>query len=160
MKELIAVSINGVSVFLDYKATNVMFHIRETPNLLDLVREAIETTDIFGDNEIIFEKNMDRIVGTTTLVVTTDADEIVYAKRRERDKYSRFAKNRELTPVSYVVVCVRKQGDEYMLWTAWCGRLLPVESYDPTSHFSLTHALVYDKNLVQLDTVTTINPWL
>lgn len=160
MRELVAISTNGVSVFVDYDATNVSFHIRETPNLLDLVGEAIEATDISGDGEIIFEKDMGRIVGTTTLVETTDVDEIVYAKRKERVKYSRFAKNGELTPTSYIVVCIRRQDNEYLLWTAMCGRLLPKEWHDPASHFSRTHALVYDEDLVRLDTATTINPWL
>lgn len=159
-RKLVGVSNDGYRVWLDHDATNVTFHIRETPNLLELVKEAIEGADIVGEDEILFEKDMWRIVGTTTLVKTTDADEIVYAKRKERDKYSRFAKNRELTPTSYIVVCVRKQGDDYMLWTAMCGRLLPKEWYDSTSHFSRTHALVYDEDLVQLDTATTVNPWL
>ncbi|MNR24954.1 hypothetical protein D3C85_1420710 [compost metagenome] len=128
--------------------------------MLELVKEAIEGVDIVGEDEILFEKDMGRIVGATSLVETTDIDEIVYAKRKERDKYSRFAKNRELTPTSYIVVCVRKQGDEYTLWTAWCGRLLPKEAYDPASHFSRTHALAYDEDLVRLGTITAVNPWL
>lgn len=157
-RKLLGVSKNNCEVWLDYDATNVTFHIRETSNLLELVKEAIEATDISGDDEIIFEKDMGRIVGTTTLVETTDADEIVYARRKNRVVYSRFAMNRELTPVGYVVVCIRKQDGEYLLWTAWCGRLLPKEWHDPSSNFSQTHALVYDESLLQLDTVTTIDP--
>ncbi|MFZ2836142.1 MAG: hypothetical protein WAZ21_02385 [Candidatus Saccharimonadales bacterium] len=158
MKQLVAMSKNNISVFVDYEATNVTFHIRETPDLLDLVREAIEASDIVGEGELLFERNMGRIVGTTSLVETTDADDIIYAKRKEREKYSRFAKNRELVPTSYIVICIRKQSGDYLLWTAWCGRLLPKEAYDPASHFSRTHALVYDEELIQLDTITTLRP--
>jgi hypothetical protein len=35
-----------------------------------------------------------------------------------------------------------------------CGKLLPQEAYQDNSYFNATHALAYDENLVQTDTVT------
>ncbi len=158
VRELIAISKNGREVWLDHDRTNVTFHVLETPDLLALVREAIETVDIGGDEEIVFEKDMGRVIGTTTLVETTDDDVTVYAKRKQRDRYSRFVKNRQPVSSCYIVVVIRKYDEDYTLWTAMCGRLLPKEAYIPGSVFNATHALVYDENLLQLDTITTSDP--
>src|SRR3990167_727364 len=101
-KECLATSKNGRVVYIDYGNTNVTFHIRETSNLLELVEEVIEQTDISGE-KVVFETDMGRVVGTTTLVETTGRDEIVYAKRKERNAYSRFVKHREAVPSQYIV---------------------------------------------------------
>lgn len=159
MRQLFCKTKNDKAVFIDYDNTNVTFHILETPDLLELVKEALEQTEIGGrEQQIVFEKDLGRIVATTSLVETTDKDEIVYAKRRQRDSYSRFVKNRELIKTQYIVVVLRKVEGEYNLWTAGGGRLLPKEAYDPDSQFNATHALVYDEDLVQLDTITSIRP--
>ena len=136
-------------ILLDYDNTNVEYHLLETPNLLELVREALPYLVLGDEYQVVLGRDMGRIVGTTNLVETSDNDDIVYAKRIGRDKYTRFVMNREVEPCASIVIVVRKRGDEYYLWTAMCGELLPPEAYDEGSDFNATHAMVYDEKLVQ-----------
>lgn len=142
------------TVLLDYENTNIEYHLLETPNLIELVQEALPYLVLDDGDQAVLERDMGRTVGTTNLVDTTDGDEIVYAKRIGREKYSRFAKNRELTPCRSIVVVIRRRGEMYYLWTAMCGMLLPPEAYKEESLFNKTHALVYDEALIQLNTLT------
>lgn len=156
--EKLGFSANGETVWLDHARTNVAYHLLETPDLLDLVREVLPTIQTTGEGQMVIEKDMGRAVGTTNLVETTDADEIVYAKRIGRDTYSRFAKHRDPIPCRSIVIVLRKTGGSYYLWTAMCGKLLPKEAYDRDSAFNATHALAYDERLIQLDTLTRKRP--
>lgn len=163
MRQKIATSKNGESVFLDEKVTNVTLHIIETPDLIDFVRDVVSQSELIGEN-IAIEKDLGRIIGETSLIETTDNDEIVYAKRLHRNKFTRFVKNRSLTQTSFVTVILRKADSGYNLWSAWCGKLVPTSPGDdeemPKSQgFWSNHALVYDESIIQLDTLTTICPW-
>ncbi|HEX6258498.1 MAG TPA: hypothetical protein VFZ48_03395 [Candidatus Saccharimonadales bacterium] len=156
--EKLGATVNGVEVYIDHDHTNVTYHLLETPDLLDLVREALPTIELPYEEQVVIEKDMGRVVGTTNLVETTDQDEIIYAKRIGRNTYSRFAKNRSPVACNSIVVVFRKRNAKYYLWTAMCGKLLPKEAYDAESHFNQTHALAYDERLVQLDTLTNTIP--
>lgn len=149
---------SGQEALLDYSDTNVEYHLRETPDLIELVREALPNVELPDEAQVVVEYDMGRVVGTTNLVETNENDEIVYAKRIGRDTYSRFAKNRSPSDCRFIVMVFKKTDDAYYLWTAMCGRLLPKEAYDPDSKFNATHAMAYDDNLVQIDTVTKIKP--
>lgn len=164
MKQFFCVAKNDKQIFLDKENTNVFFHVLETPNLLKLAKEALAQAEIGDEEQIVFEKDLGRIVGTTSLAKTNKNDEIVYAKRKERNEYSRFVKNKKPVPTSYIVVVLRKVDGEYNLWTAMCGRLLPPEAYDlndkkKAGGFNKNHALVFDERLIQKDTLTDICPW-
>ena len=161
MNKLFCVTKNNKQVFLDEENTNIHFHILETPNLLELAKEALALIEVGDEDQIVFEKDLGRIIGATSLVETSSEDEIIYAKRKDRNGYSRFVKNKKPIPTSWIVIVLRKAEDEYYLWTAMCGRLLPPEAYGPKDKsnpkgFNQTHALVYDKNLVKADTITSI----
>ncbi len=163
MKELVVTSHNQQSVHIDHDATKVALHIQETPHLLDLVREIIADTDIEGEN-IAIEKNLGRVVGETTLIETTDDDEIVYAKRLGRDKFTRFVKHKAAQPTSYVTIILHRADEGYNLWSAWCGKLVPTSPGDedemPKSRgFWSDHALVFDETIIQSGTATPICPW-
>ena len=151
-------SANDLPVLLDYANTNVEYHLLETPDLLDLVREALPAIVLTDEAQQVIEKDMGRVIGTTNLVETTDRDEIVYAKRLGRDMYSRFAKDRQPEPCHSIVIVIRKQQGYCYLWTAMCGKRLPDDAYQPDSVFSATHAIAYDETLMQTDTITTEKP--
>lgn len=151
-------SADNKTIILDYENTNIDYHLLETPNLIELVKEVLPSLVVGDDDQAVLERDMGRVVGTTNLVETTDDDEIVYAKRIGREKYSRFVKNRQLAPCRSIVVVIRKCEEEYCLWTAMCGNLLPPEAYDEDSGFSATHALVYDELLIQRDTLRSSRP--
>lgn len=151
-------SADGEMVTIDYDNTNLEYHLLETPGLLDLVREALPTVVLAGQTQVIVERDLGRVVGTTNLIEMTNEDEIIYAKRIGRSSYSRFAKNREPIASSSIVIVLRKGEGEYYLWTAMCGKLLPPEAYQQDSDFNATHAMAYDEKLVQVDTVTHSKP--
>lgn len=154
----LGMSADGYAVYLDYEHTNVAYHLLETPQLLEFVQEALPHLTLGSADQAVIEYDMGRVVGTTNLVETSGADEIVYAKRIGREKYSRFVKGRELVPCQFIVVVVRRRGDQRYLWTAMCGRLLPADAYDTHSVFAATHAMVYDESLIQMDTLVKSKP--
>lgn len=163
IRRKIATSKNGESVFIDDQLTNVTLHIIETPDLVDLVREVIQESELTSEN-VAIEKDFSRAVGETSLIETSDEDEIVYAKRLHRDKFTRFVKNKFLTSTSFVTVILHKKDDGYNLWSAWCGRLIPTspggqDEMPKSKGFWSGHALVYDESIIQPDTVTTDCPW-
>ncbi len=156
MLELLTESKNTQRVFTDNETTNIRLHILENPNLLSLVKEAIERSDVSGPN-VGIECDLGRVAGRTSCVTTSEADEIVYAKRKQRDSYSRFVKNRELEDTSIVSVVLFQKDYGYLVWSAWCGALVPTspdsEGRMKTSEgFWDTHALVYDTDLIQVET--------
>lgn len=154
----LGVSNDNKTILLDYENTNVEYHLLETLSLLELVNEALPFLIIGDDDQAVLERDMGRVVGTTNLVETTDRDEIVYAKRVGRERYSRFVKNRDVKPSQSIVIVIRRKEEKYYLWTAMCGKLLPPEAYDDDSAFNTTHALVYDESLIQLDTLRSLRP--
>ena len=162
MRELLCKSLNDKNVFLNVDETNIGLHIIGNPNLIDLVKEVVLSSDLKGKN-IGIEKDLGRIVGQTSCVTTTESDEIVYAKRLYRDSFSRFVKNRALEDTSFVSVVLFEKEYGYLIWSAWCGRLVPT-SPDSTGRmktsegFWSNHALVYDESLIQPETVTKIKP--
>jgi hypothetical protein len=163
MKEFVCKTRSGKSVYIDHEATKVGLHLTEAPQLLQLVKEVLTIRDVEGEN-VALEVDLGRIVGETSLIETTDDDEIVYARRLQRDKYTRFVKNKELMPTSWVTVILHKVDDGYNLWSAWCGKLVPTspggEDEMPKSQgYWRNHALVYDADIIQADTVTEVCPW-
>ena len=163
MKELLCKSLNGQSVYLDIENTHVGLHIQETPELLQLVKEVITASNVSGDKTVI-EKDMGRVVGISSLVETTDDDDIVYAKRIGRDTFMRFTRSQGLLPTKFVSVILMKSEGGYILWSAWCGKLPPTvpegENEMPQSRiFWQTHALAYDERIIQPKTITSENPW-
>lgn len=156
--EKIGISADGEPVFIDWLNTNIDYHLLETPDLIDLVGEVLPTISVMDEQQVVTERDLGRIVGTTNLVETTDNDEIVYAKRIGRDVYSRFAKNRKPIPCSSIVVVLRKGDPGYYLWTAMCAKLLPKEAWQSDSLYTKTHAMAYDETLIQLDTLTESKP--
>ncbi|MBP9738288.1 hypothetical protein KBD20_01225 [Candidatus Saccharibacteria bacterium] len=156
MPELLGTSKNGCNVFTDIETTNIKLHILENPGLLSLVKEVIERSNVSGPN-VGIECNLGRVVGQTSCVKTSDTDEIVFAKRKQRDSYSRFVKNRRLEDTSIVSVVLFQKDYGYLVWSAWCGALVPTspdsEGKMKTSEgFWDSHALVYDPGVIQIKT--------
>lgn len=162
MKELLCKSKNDIDVFVDAETTNIGLHILEYPDLKDLITEVIPQVELQGTN-IGIERDLGRTVGQTSCVLTTRDDEIVYAKRLERDSFSRFVKNRNPEDTQYVSIVLFEKDYGYLVWSAWCGRLVPTspdsEGRMRTSEgFWRNHALVFDPSIIQVSTLTTERP--
>lgn len=163
MQQFICKTENNQSVFIDTETSNARLHILENPNLLDLVKEVLEQSEVSGEKAAI-EKDLGREIGETTLVETSDTDEIIYAKRLHRDTFTRFVKNRQPAKTNYITVILNKADNGYELWSAWCGRLVPTspgtdQEMSTTREFWAQHALVFDPKIIQADTITTTYPW-
>lgn len=162
MVEFLTNSSNNAKVFSDVDSTNLALHIIENPNLLSHIKEAVKKSDLEGE-KVALEVDLGRIVGVTSMVEIHDGDEIVYAKRLDRDSYSKFVKNRDLVPTSWVVAILFKEEYGYLVWSGWCGRLLPQEpdgkgGSRTAKEFEASHALVYDPKIIQMDTLKSSKP--
>src|SRR6476659_9004401 len=117
MKDYIGTTNNGYKVFVDTEKSHAATHLADTPGLRSFVAELLpfisaETDDVYVD------RDMGKVVGDSDLVQTDNSDEIIYAKRLNRDNYTRFAKNRQPEPTSYVTVVLHKdEEDEYELFS-------------------------------------------
>jgi hypothetical protein len=162
MQKFLAESRNGQKVFTDEENTNIGLHLIENPELLDLVEEVVRASEISGDN-VGIEYDFGEIVGKTSCVKTTEKDQIVYAKRKQRDSFSRFVKNRQLEDTNLVSAVFFKKEYGYLLWSAWCGALVPTspdsEGRMKTSDgFWQNHALVYDPDIIEPGTEQSSRP--
>lgn len=162
MRKKLADSKNGKPVFTDVENTNLAVHLVENPKLLELVKEAVENSVVEGDN-VGLEYDADRVIGTTNCVNVTDKEEIVYAKRLGRDSYSKFVKNREQEPTSTVAVVLFRKDYGYLVWSAWCGNIVPVQPDESGRMVTVpgfwdTRALTYDPKIIQKDTERSDRP--
>jgi len=164
MKEYLCRSQNGVEVFFDSSNSHTATHFEDTPALRPAVIEALAATDLGGDH-MIFECNLGRIIGTTDLVETDDRDEIIYAKRKNRDIYTRFTKSQRPRECSTVTMFVERHDDKkYNLGSAWIGYIGPSfpgsEHETPESRpYWARHALVWGRQEIQPNTETSDCPW-
>jgi hypothetical protein len=155
---------NGLEVLVDLERGHAATHLRDTPGLLEMVKEAIPNIEP-DDSYRRIEIDLGREVGYSDLVETEDGDEIVYAKRPHRDAYTRFVKNKGPVPSSWITLELqRKDEQHYELFTAYIGRIVP--SFPGTSFetfkskpFWSRHALVWGRQEVVLGTETTECPW-
>ena len=164
-REVLGKSKNGVTVWYDPVSSHAATHMQDTPQLKDLVAKILEDTELTADL-VEFEKHMGRIVGTTDFVGNKPGDEIVYAKRLNRDLYTPFNKSQSARPYSGVSVSFAKEEDgTYRLQSAWIGpRKSPPFPGDPSETkeskpFWTKHSLVWGNQAVQEDTITSKCPW-
>lgn len=160
----IATTKNGNKVSYNAQNSHAATHIEDTPKLLSLLQELIPTLELMKDN-IYADYDMGRVVGKTDLIKTTDADEIIYAKRKNRSEYTRFVKGKAPQPCRHVAIVLNKISDnEYDLTSAWIGYAVPM--FPHTQHataesapFWRQHALAWGTQSVLPGTETDQWPW-
>jgi hypothetical protein len=162
--EHLCFSRNDIEVVFNSKTSHVATHFADSPLLKATVMEAIKDTDIQSD-EMFFEYDSNRIIGTTDLVTTTEADNIIFAKRVNRDIYTRFTKSQSPQECSTVTISLKKFSDmKYELWSAWIGYIGPSfpgdanETANSKPYWS-KHALVWGNQEIQEGTETLEQPW-
>lgn len=159
----VAESKNSKEVCIDLENSHAATHVAENPELLILAKEVIPHIELKGE-EVAIQYDVGRIVGKMDLVRTSDSDEIIYAKRKNRDTFTRFAKNREPQDTSFVTLIFRKTDKIYELWSMWKGVKAPSFPGDEretkeSKPFWSNHALVWGAQEIQPGTETTICPW-
>ena len=161
-KTFVVALANGTKVYVDTKHSHAATHLKKHPELLSIAKRILRTKN-FDKSEVAFEEDVGQIIGMMDIVKTTERDKTVYAKRINRDSYTRFVKNRKPTPTPYVTMVLRKEKQIYDLWSVWIGRKVPPFPGDdretPESRdFWMKHALVWGQE-VQPGTETTVCPW-
>lgn len=157
---------NGIEVYYDPLHSHVATHFKDTPELKKLLKELLATKS-FTKKEIYKEYKIKPTAIFSDLVETNDNDKIIYAKRLNREGYTRFVKNRkpESTSSSYLTIWLKQDEErKYELASAWIGRTCPAfpddEYATPKSKpFWKKHALIWGKQEIQSGTETTKSPW-
>jgi len=163
--ELFAVSKNGKKITWLGEKSHAITHFNDAPGLEKIAKQIIETTNIGEGREIYLDVDMGRTVGKSGLVETDETDEIVYAIRKNRNRYTVFAKNRKPEPCTMVHVVIRQRRDgSQWLFTSWIGPNAPSfpnsKNATPESReFWSKHALVWGQQKVVPGTETTECPW-
>lgn len=155
---------NGKDVFVDLEKSNAATHFKDSPHLQKLVSEALGRIELHGEH-IREEVDMGCVIGKAGVVETSENDEIIYALRPHRERYSRFVKNRTSKDTQYITLDLRRDSkDSYDLYTAFVGRLtpsfpggdyLPEQSVD----FWSNHALIWGQQEIVPGTETKECPW-
>lgn len=154
---------NGRQVYFN-PAGRAATHLTDTPQLYELVADFLARQE-FHEPAIFLDHNAGSVVGMTDMVETNDADDIVYAKRLNRDTYTRFAKNRLPSTTTYFTVALQQdERGDYELVSAWIGRVCPNFPDEPNATsesrpFWATHALAWGTQTVQEGTETSVCPW-
>lgn len=162
--EQIATLANGSKVYTDSEKSHASTHLKESPQLLGLIQDFLSKQN-FHEPEVVVEHDAGKTIGHMDLIETTDKDEIVYAKRVNRDNYTKFAKNRSPVPTSFLTIILhRDEKGDYELYSAWIGRYTPPFPGDkreaPNSkEFWATHALVFGNQAIERETLTKEKPW-
>ena len=161
-------SAGGHKVFVETEDSHAATHLQDTPGLINLLKEAVPKIALAGTRgkQERFQIDMGRVIGTQDLVETQEGDEVIYAKRPNRDRYSPFVKNREPQPTSSLVIRLDKAGEnEYDIYTAYIGILTPSMPYGDGRDspegldFWKRHALILGHQTILPETVTKNCPW-
>jgi len=161
--ELLSASKNSVKVYYDMISSHAATHFADTPQLKGLVIQLLQNTNLTKDKEH-FEYDFKKLVGKSDLIATKPGDEIIYAKRLNRDNYTRFIMNTEPADSSVITVVLYKHDDYYELCSTWVGLIVPSFPTAPTATadsvpFWKEHALVWGTQEIQPGTETKVWPW-
>lgn len=164
-KKFITKTKDGFDIYVDTELSHAATHLKTHPELFDLIKEILSKSDLPKDLNR-FETDMGRVVGKMTLVETDEDDDIFYAKRPNREKYTRFVRGREEKETTFVTMkLIKKSSTEYEVFTAFIGRLTPPFPYGKEDknkenrEFWKNHALVAENLEFLPETVTTECPW-
>jgi hypothetical protein len=169
-RELLCHSKNGRAVVFDPLHSHAATHLKDTPQLRNLVVEVLIDMTLIED-KIATHVNLGRIVGTCDVVEVVGTDDIVYGVRENRSEEGHvpFTKSREGKPCSDVAVQLNKLDSEtYELSSAWIGSY-DEEDDEPfpnapdaterSKDFWSKHAFVWGSQEIQPGTLRTDCPW-
>lgn len=164
MKHPVARTHNGVKVYVDLVKSQAAAHIAAQPHLLGLVKEVLQQTNVTTD-EMRIEQHMGRDIGYDYVTETTDKDTVFYAQLVHQDTFIPFVKNGKPHSSPYLTIIVQRDDEgAYELYDTWVGRLSPPlpgssEETPASRPYWANHAHVFDRQPLQLRTVTKICPY-
>lgn len=140
-------------------------HIRGHPQVQPYVEQALAQISTHGKDFFIEEVTFDAPIGVTLCVQTSPEDDILFAKRGNREGLSRFVKHKEPAASTSLTCILYKKRHVYILETAYVGVIAPPEPWDIQAHvrhedsnasytqsvqFWKTHALIYNPRLLDI----------
>lgn len=165
MKHPIGETRNGITVFVDLIHSEAAKHIAQQPHLLNLAAEALQKTSVHGPR-LNVEHDMGRDIGYSFIIPTTEGNTVFYAQLQRDEVYTRFIKNGKPLTTQHLSLLLRRNTEDktYELHDVWVGRLSPprpgsADETDESKTFWSTHALILDKQPLQLRTVTKVCPY-
>jgi hypothetical protein len=163
VKKLFCTTKNDKPIYLDIDNSHVALHLKEYPDLLNILREVLSATRV-EQGASALELDLNRPIGFTTKISTNPDDKIVYAKRKERDMYARFVVGKKPKITSKITVILNENEDGFTIWSAWVGDLAPSfpggenENAESKIYWS-NNALIYNPDIIQSETITEACPW-
>lgn len=142
-------------------------HFKDKSELRDLVVELLNNLTVEGE---LIAKDVDlgRIIGNSDVVEVDDADEIVFAMRRNREDqgYVPFTRSRTAEPSQFIsIYLIRKDSETYELSSTWIGKFesppFPqmVNATADSIPYWDTHAFVWGSQEIIPGTETSKCPW-
>lgn len=137
---------------------------------LEFNKELMETKEDF----IKIEENYSVSIGYNSVVKILPDEKIIYAKRKNRDLYSKFVvrdnKGEETNKVQFILKRNAHDKEAFNVITMFPGNTSEKEPEDKTIEnidelqkclkFWEDKAFIYDESIVDIDTITTENPHL
>jgi len=163
-KYLIAKSPRGYEVYVNLIKSSAGQYLSRQPYILDLIKEVIAPMNL-TNSHLLIEYDMGRVIGNTDIVETTEKDTIFYAQPYKTDVFSRYVKNRSLSPCPKLTIVLRKDEEaNYEIYDTWIGPSKPPFPGDAketakSKKFWETHALVADSHKIQSKSITKICPY-
>ena len=140
-------------------------HHHDNPELADLLPQALEQIDSAERTFFVASVDFGKPIGASRCVETAADDEIVYAQREGRQGLTRFVKNKDSSPTSFVTVVAKKIPEGYELVTAFVGPQAEREPWDTniadeserarSKTFWESHAMVWGTEKIIPDTETS-----
>jgi hypothetical protein len=131
-------------------------------NRLQMVAKRITCADREYFSEVIkFPTN----IGKNNCVPVTWKDEVMYAKRIGRKKYSKFVLNSAPTPTDSITIYLQRKQGIYLIKSCYYGDSLQFDVSEghefevDTYAFWENHAIVYGSEPIDQSTITYICPW-
>jgi hypothetical protein len=164
VKQIIGQSRNGARVFVQLIGSQAGKQIARQPQLMSLAKEMLAEITLL-EQEISIEYDMQRPIGYCYIIETTDKDIIIYGHLIKDEIYTRFVKNGKPLHTRHLTLTLSKAGvNHYELCDIWIGKLVPPRpgSEDETAKskpYWSNHALIFDNQPLQQQTVTKICPY-
>lgn len=140
--------------------------------LIKLAMEEGKFNSLNKNFEVINIEFKNKNIGYCSLIKTTQNDEIVYAKRLNRNIYTRFIKDKKPKLTNRMMVILnrnRKKPNEYYLITMFPGdksfkepedlNIKTKEELIECLEFWENYALIYDKSIIQENSIIDYCPY-
>jgi hypothetical protein len=161
---VITESHNGREVYVNLIKSSAGRYIGRQPHLLNLIRGVLQPMDLTGPI-LSLEHDMGRIIGSSDIVETSEKDTIFYAQPYKKDVFSRYVKNRSMSPSKSLTTILEQDTEgHYELVDTWVGSYSPPFPGDEkatadSKNYWENHALIIDTQIVQSKSITKTCPY-